>query len=484
MFSIRAVFFCMLVLASAVLAWAQERELATVPRPRTLTLAPDTLDGFAVLSGSLAVPENRDQPGGRMISLRIVVVPALTTGSKQPPLFDLAGGPGLAATGGASWYAADSTGYRATRDIVLVDQRGTGGSNPLRCPELESHGRFQTMYERGAVERCRDQLEQNADLTQYTTMAAARDMEAVRVAMGYEKIDLIALSYGTILAQMYMREYPQNVRCAVLMGTVPLGEKLPLHHARASEDVMQKLVDDCERDPSCGTKFPSIRNDWETLQDSFERGSVSVVYSDSLDRRLVTLERGPFFEAFRTLLLMPATQRQVPRVVHHAAHGDFAPFFKLIPPDSTTTSPFAEGLYLCVTCPEGTQRISADEMESETARTFLGRYRVENQMEACLAWPTSALPEETFAPLTATIPTLLLAGGMDYVAPVAWSQEVSSRLSDSRVVVVDYMGHLADGLANVGCLDALIRAFLSAGTTAGLDASCVEAMAPPPFTVD
>jgi pimeloyl-ACP methyl ester carboxylesterase len=247
---------------------------------------------------------------------------------------------------------------------------------------------------------------------------------------------------------------------------------------------MQKLIDDCERDPSCGGKFSSIRNDWETLQESFEQGSVSVVYSDSLDRRLVTLQRGPFFEAFRTLLLMPATQRQVPRIVHRAAHGDFAPFFKLIPPDSSTTSPFAEGLYLCVTCPEGTQRITADEMESETARTFLGRYRVQNQMEACDVWPTRALSEEVFTPVTANIPTLLLAGGMDYVSPVSWAQEVSSRLTDSRVVVIDYMGHIADGLDNVPCLDALIRAFLSAGTTAGLDASCVEAMTPPPFTVD
>jgi len=484
MFSTRTAFLFISMLACAALAFAQEREQPTVPRPRTLALQPDTLDGQAVLSGTLAVPEKRDVPGGRTISLRIVVIPSLTKAVKAPPLFDLAGGPGLAATSAASWYAADSTGYRATRDIVLVDQRGTGGSNPLRCPELEAQSRFATMYERGAVERCRDELAKIADLTQYTTLASAHDMDAVRVALGYEKIDLIALSYGTMLAQTYMREYPQNVRCAVLMGTVPVQEKLPLHHARGAEEVVQKLIDDCERDPSCGGKYPSIRNDWETLLESFQQGSVSTVYSDSLDRRLVKLERGPFFEAFRTLLLMAATQRQVPRIVHHAARGDFAPFFALVPPDSTTSSPFAEGLYLCITCPEGTQRITADEVASETANTFLGAYRVENQMQACSLWPTAALPDDALTPVTANIPTLFLVGGMDYVAPVAWAQEVSSRLTDSRVVVIDHMGHVADGLSNIECLDALIRSFLSAGTTAGLDASCVETMAPPPFAVD
>ena len=484
MFSLRTAFILATLLVTGGIALAQERELPTVPRPRTLALEPDTLDGFAVLSGTLSLPENRDQPDGRKISLHIVVVPALTTGVKAPPLFDLAGGPGLAATGSAAWYAADSTGYRATRDIVLVDQRGTGRSNPLRCPELESRARFQAMYSRGAVERCRDELAKTADLTQYTTLAAARDMEAVRVALAYEKIDLIALSYGTMLAQTYMREYPQNVRCAVLMGTVPVGEKLPLHHARGADDVVQKLIDDCERDPSCGAKYSSIRNDWDTLLDSFAQGSVSTVYSDSLDRRLVKLDRGPFFEAFRTLLLTTSTQRQIPRIVHHAARGDFAPFFALAPPDSTISSPYAEGMYLCVTCPEGTQRISNEEIESETARTFLGRYRVENQMEACAVWPTTALSDDALAPVTANIPTLLLAGSMDYVAPVSWAQEVSSRLTDSRVVVIDNMGHIADGLTNAGCLDAMIRAFLSAGTTAGLDASCVETMAPAPFSVD
>ncbi len=473
------------VSAATVVAQSPERELATVPRPRTLALEPYVAEGVAetLLAGTLIVPENRDQPGGRTISLHIVVIPALTDGVKDTPLFDIAGGPGLAASSAAGWYAADSTGYRATRDIVLVDQRGTGLSNPLRCSELERASKLDDVYDPAAVRRCRDELSKNADLTQYGTRAAVHDLDAVRAALGYEKIDLIGLSYGTVVAQTYMREYSHNVRCAVLLGTVPIDEKTPLHHARAGEDVLQKIFDDCERDPLCDEKFPSLRNKWKDLLTAFDDGPVEAVYADSVDARLVTIARGPFCEATRTLLLTTTMQRRIPFIIHRASGGDFQPFFDVVSPD-TSLSPYAEGMYLSVTCPEGTQRIADDEIESETAGTFLGRYRVDQQMAACAEWATAAVPDEALQPVTATTPTLLLAGGMDYVTPVSWAQQVSSRLSDSRVVVIDYLGHFPDGVANMECLDALIRAFLHAGTTVGLDLSCVDTMVPPPFLTE
>lgn len=484
----RTGFTIVATLCGATLAFAQEPapELPTVPRPRTLALEPYTIEGFAetLLAGKLVVPENREQPNGRKITLHIVVVPALTDGIKGPPLFDLAGGPGLPATGGATWYAADSTGYRATRDIVLVDQRGTGESNPLRCPELETVSKFGRMYDPAHVRRCRDELAKNADLSQYGTLNAVHDLEAVRIAMGYEKIDLTGLSYGTIVAQTYMREYPHNVRCAVLTGTVPIDEKLPLHFARTSDDVLQKLIDDCERDPLCDQSFPSLRGEWRDLLASFDAGPLGAVYHDSLDTRLVSLERGPFCEAFRTLLMTTSMQRRVPFLIHRAARGDFYPFFGVVSPDSGNPSPFAEGMYLSVTCPEATQRITSDEIENESAGTFLGRHRVDEQVGACNEWGLAPRSDESLAPVSASIPTLLIAGGMDYVTPVAWAQQVSSRLTDSRVVVIDYLGHFPDGLANMECLDDLIRAFLRAGTTAGLDISCVETMTPPPFAVE
>jgi pimeloyl-ACP methyl ester carboxylesterase len=472
--------------AAAAAAQTPAPEPHTVPRPRTLAFSDYVVEGVAetLRSATLLVPEDRAKPDGRQISLHIVVVPALTAGRKHAPLFDIAGGPGLAATTAAAWYAADSSGYRATRDIVLIDQRGTGKSNPLRCPELEAVSKLGDMYDPAAVRRCRGELEQSADLTQYGTMAAVRDVEAVRLALGFEKIDLSGLSYGTVVVQTYMREYPQNVRCAVMLGTVPIDEKIPLHHARAAEDVMQKLFDDCDRDPQCGGAFPSLRTEWKDLLARFEAGPVRALYADSADTHMVVLERGPFCEALRTLLMTTTTQRKIPFIIHSAANDNFYPFFEAVRPDSGTTSALAEGMYLSVTCPEGTQRIQNDEIDAEVAGTFLGRYRVDQQIGACAEWPTTALSDESLQPVTASVPTLLLAGGMDYVAPVSWAQQVSSRLSDSRVVVIDYLGHFPDGVANMECFDALILAFLRAGTTVSLDVSCVETMTPPAFDTE
>jgi pimeloyl-ACP methyl ester carboxylesterase len=480
MISVRATFLAaaLVLIASSAAAQPSQSDV-TVPRPRTLKLERYAVEGVAetLLAATLEVPENRSIRDGRKISLHIVVVPSLGDGIQDPPLFEIAGGPGLAASGAAGFYAADSTGYRASRDIVLIDQRGTGLSNPLRCPELESVSHLGNMYDPAAVRRCRDELAKTADVTQYGTLAAVRDLEAVRIAYGAEKIDLIGLSYGTVVIQTYMREYPQNVRCAVMIGTVPVDEKMPLHHARAAEEVLQRILDDCERDPECGGAFPSLRTEWKDLLESFP---VKTVYSDSVDTRLLTIERGPFCEALRTLLLTTTTQRRVPFIIHRAARGDFYPFFELVKPGSTA-SPLAEGMYLSVACPEGTQRISDDEIESETAGTFLGRYRVDQQIGACNEWGTVAISDELLTPVTASVPTLFIAGGMDYVTPIVWAQQVSSRLTDSRVVVVDHLSHLPDGLANMTCLDVLVLSFLQAGTTVGLDVSCVDAMVPPPF---
>ncbi|HXV13305.1 MAG TPA: alpha/beta hydrolase, partial [Candidatus Krumholzibacteria bacterium] len=237
-------------------------------------------------------------------------------------------------------------------------------------------------------------------------------------------------------------------------------------------------------DPACDGKFPSLRGDWRDLMGSFDAGPLRTVYSDSLDSRVVTMERGPFCEAFRNALMTTTVQRRMPFIIHYAARGNFYPFFNVAPPDTGSVSPFAEGMYLCVTCPEGTQRITSDEIETETAGTFPGRYRVDEQVGACNEWGLAPLSDEALAPVSASVPTLLIAGGMDYVTPVSWAQLVSSRLSDSRVVVIDYLGHYPDGMANLECLDELIRAFLRAGTTVGLDISCVETMTPPPFTID
>ena len=456
-----------------------------VVRKPTIPIVPFFIEGIedTFYTATLDVPEDREKPGGRKVSLHIVIVPALEKGTKEPPLFDIAGGPGIAATSGAAEYADILRAHRERRDVVLVDQRGTGRSNPLRCPELEAATKLDDMYDPAVVRRCHEELAKTADLSRYLTIDAVRDLEDVRNALAYDRIDLAGLSYGTQVVQMYMREYPQNVRAAVMLGAVPLGEKIPLHHARNAEEVLQRILDDCDADPDCGRAFPSLRREWTEVLARLEADPVRIEYVDSTGARMVVIRRGPFCEALRSAMYTTPLQRRIPFIVHQAAQDDFQPFLRMAL-SGDGAGFIAEGMYLCVTCPEGTARIAADEVERATARTFLGRWRVDQQVGACVAWGLAPLADDDLRPVSSNVPTLFISGGMDAVTPVAWAQEISSRLTNSLVLVIDHLGHFPDGLEHMECYDAIIAQFFRSGSVAGLDTSCLDAMTPPGFVIE
>jgi pimeloyl-ACP methyl ester carboxylesterase len=462
---------------------ASDSVVVKVKKP-TIPIVPYFIDGIedTLLTATLEVPENRDQPGGRKISLHIVIVPALEKGTGEPPLFDIAGGPGIAATLGAAEYVGALKVHRQRRAVVLVDQRGTGQSNPLHCPELEKGSALEAVYDSAAVERCRDELAKSADLARYGTMDAVRDLEDVRNALAYDQIDLMGLSYGTLVVQSYMRAYPENVRAAVMLATVPLGEKIPLHRAQNTEEILQRILDDCDGDPDCGRAFPSLRREWSEVLERLEADPARVVWDDSTARHTVDIQHDAFCAALSALLYVTPLQRQVPYVIHQAAEDNFFPFLELVL--SGGTGHLAEGTYLCVTCPEGTRRIAAGEIDAATARTFLGSYRVDRQIAACDIWGLAPLPDDDFAPVVSTVPTLLMAGGMDPVTPVAWAQEVSAGLTNSLVLVIDQLGHYPDGLAHMECYDAVIADFFKSGTVVGLNTDCLATMTPPAFRTE
>jgi pimeloyl-ACP methyl ester carboxylesterase len=453
-------------------------------RKPTIPIVPFFVEGIedTFLTATLEVPEDRDKPDGRKISLHIVIVPALEKGTKEPPLFDIAGGPGVAATTGAAEYAGVLRVHRERRDVVLVDQRGTGQSNPLRCPELEAVSRLDPMYDPAAVKRCRDELAKTADLLHYGTADAVRDLEDVRYALAYDQIDLMGLSYGTQVVQRYMREYPDNVRAAVMLGAVPLDEKIPLHHARNAEEVLQRILDDCDADPDCGRAFPSLRREWTEVLARLDADPVRTEYVDSTGASAVVIRRGPFCEALRSFMYGTSLQRRIPYLIHEAALDNFKPFLDLAMPGGGGF--IAEGMYLCVTCPEGTGRIAPGEIERTTARTFLGSYRADQQAGACAEWGLAPLPDEDLAPVSSVVPTLFVAGGMDAVTPVAWAQEISSRLTNSLVIVIDHLGHFPEGLEHMECYDAIIADFFAKGSVVGLDTACLDTMTPPGFQTE
>ena len=235
--------------------------------------------GEELLCGKLTVFENRETRTGRTIDLNIVVLPASDQKSKAEPLFDLAGGPGAASTPGADFYAGPGKDYRRRHDVVLVDQRGTGQSNRVAIPQEKTAQHYlREMYPVDYVREMRHALEQRADLTKYTTSIAMDDLDDVRAFLGYDKINLFGGSYGTRAVLVYMRQHPEHLRSAILLGVAPADLKMPLHHAESGARAMDLLLGECGQDAWCNAAFQQIRDDGKNVLEQLEKQPARVEY--------------------------------------------------------------------------------------------------------------------------------------------------------------------------------------------------------------
>jgi len=417
--------------------------------------------------GTVEVLEDRAMPDGRRIGLNIVLFKATSPEPHLPPMFDIDGGPGLAVTKNASFYAAEGAAYHARRDVVMVDQRGTGGSNPLDCPEFDlPQAALKPMFPVDAVARCRQALESKADLTRYLTHDAVADLDAVRTALGYDRIDLSGLSYGTTVALRYLGTFPDRVRVAILMGVAPPSAMPPAGHAPAGERAYNLLAAQCEADPGCGAAFDPIKD--------FDRAMAL----------LDTVSGAPppeiFAEKVRSLMYAPAVARRIPYIVHAAAAGDLKPFFDVTKPGGSLA--YADGMFLSVTCSEGLALMDYEAAARAARATRFGDYRLRRQRAACGAWRKGQAAADFLAPVKSPAKVLLISGGLDPVTPPEWAEELVKTLPNARHVVIPASGHIFDGLSGIDtCFDPMMLRFLDSGDLQAVDPACLATMQPPAF---
>jgi pimeloyl-ACP methyl ester carboxylesterase len=460
-----------------------------VPRER---LAPCTIPGVTekLLCGTYPVWENRTTRQGRKIDLHIVVVPALDKNPAPDPIFLFAGGPGDS-TGHAAGGMASARELRTRRDIVLVDQRGSGASHRLDCKVPKDRGDMQAYFEPSLppaeVHRCRDELDPIADLTQYTTSIAADDLDEVRAWLGYEKINLEGGSYGTRAAQVYLRRHGDHVRSAVLLGVVGMDQYLPLFHARDARGALDMLFDACAREPACAAAFPDLPAEHERVLAALDRERGRATVESLVDRHPVpvTIPRDIFAEQIRFTLYQASTASATPYVIHRAAQGDFEPFARLAMQwEPAFRDAFAFGMHLSVTCAEDVPFIAQNAIEPAIAGTYLRGYRVLQQIAACHEWRRGDVPADFHEPVTSDVPALLISGSYDPVAPPRWANQVAAHLSHSLHVLIPDGHHGPGGLSHDECFTALTATFLDRGTGEGLDTSCATTMKRPPFVTD
>ncbi len=434
------------------------------------------------LCGTLSVPENRDAPGGRTIDLNVVVLPASDGEPAPDPIVFLHGGPGAAATAAAPMFARSD--LRKRRDVLLVDQRGTGKSNPFECDDesdLQSilHG---LAFEGFDATECRESL--NGDPRFYTTSVAVDDLEAVRRAYGAEQVNLIGGSYGTRVALDYMRRHPGSVRTAFLRGVAPPPYSLPSAFDHDSLRALNLVLDDCAADRGCNAAFPRLRAELDEtvarldgepgkarVRDPFEGGTVTVPVSRDL-----------FVASLHYALYLTHTATRVPAMIHRAHRGDFDDLIGSGIDLSIALAPqMSTGAFLSVACAEDLAFLDPDEIVSGARGTLLrGRFAV-NLARACAQWNVPAVPDAFKKPVRSDAPVLMVSGNADPVTPPRWAEQAMEHLPNARHVVLPEAGH---GELTPGCVADLVERLFETGSTADLDVACAARVRRPRFVLD
>lgn len=439
--------------------------------------------------GTYEVWENRSAKAGRRIPLRVMVIPALGQEKLPDPFVFFTGGPGDSSVDAGVWISQEFKDLRQRRDILLVDYRGTGGSNPLNCPDLQGtqgiQGFLDDFLPADKIKRCAEELGKKFDLTQYTSDAAIDDIDEVRAALGYDEINLLGGSYGSRAALVYLRRHPQRVRTAILSGAVPTDELGPFSMARSAQDALDGLIAECEADAACKGAFPKLREEVAAVLQRAEREPVTVrlVDTETGGPVEVRLSKTGVAQTLRYMLYGTASAMLLPLNVHLAAQGDWKLMAETARFFASAMGSTSDGYYLAITCSEDLPFIRESEVPAAVAGTFLGDFRIRKQQAACAAWPAAKLGREFLAPVASDVPVLLISGERDPVTPPSNADHVARTLKNSRHIVVPDGGHSFSGIQGVECVTSLMVSFVESGRLEGLDASCVARMKRPEFVL-
>lgn len=453
---------------------------------------PCRIDGLAheVLCGTVARPLDPARPDATRFDLHYVVVPALARRKLPDPVFLLAGGPGQSAISLAAQVMPVFARLNNRRDIVFVDQRGTGRSAPLDCDEPRAMPLAEAADTAKQLQRlaaCRDRLarlphvKEVAGLGFFTTTLAMQDLDAVRQAIGAERINLVGASYGTRAALEYQRQFPQAVRRAVLDGVAPPDMVLPASAGVDAQAALDALLAACSTEPGCTRQWPALRQAWDGLLASLPRSvSVADPFTGAVEN--VVMTRDLVLAAVRAPLYLPSLAAGLPAAITAAAQGRYEPLLTLGTALSRRSAPaMSTGMHFSVICAEDMPRLSAN--AAAPARDF-GRGLAPLYEQACSSWPRGAVPEDFYRIGPAATPVLLLSGGIDPATPPRHAKRVAEALgAKAKRVIVPNAGH---GLLGAGCMPDLLFRFIDAADEAAalaLDAGCATAMPRPPAYV-
>lgn len=480
------VFLAAVVSACSVSAPPESDELSAYRALNRLPLNICRLDDIEepLLCGALNVYENRLKMSGPTISIKVVVVPAVNTPQTNSAWIEHIGGPRYSMIANAKHFAKGGylEAFRQHRDVVLIDPRGLHESAPLYCDALRKPRILQRYYPPDAVKKCREELEDKADLTAYSTLNAIDDYEDIREWLGYAQWDVGGWSYGARFMLTYLHIYPKSIRSVILAMPSILNFQRPIDYARFGQQAFDGIEHDCQQDTQCHASFPDIRDNLNAVLSDLDKRPVKVDFfnldSGKLESRLLT--RNVFAESIWIMLLDTREARQLPFILSQAAAGNFSPFVDLAIPKSAQSSE-PEGHYFSVVCPEETGHLEMAKAKAASEDTFVGHYIAKDYIEACEAWGLPLSPYHPIEKKQFPTPALIITGEQDPVTPPEYGEINAEHFENVLHISLPHTAHGVSALENTACLTQFLSDFVAAAEVDKIDLSCIRGFKPPAF---
>ncbi len=419
------------------------------------------------------------------IELRVVIVPALNLTPEPDPVVPIAGGPGQ---GSVQFYTAYSAAFeevRRDRDILLIDQRGTGESSPMDC-EFDDDivdGEYSIELTIEYTQQCLEELPHDPRF--FTTSVAVADMEAVRVALGYSSLNLYGISYGTRVAQHYARRYPGSTRTLVIDGVVPPQVSLGPEIATESQKAVDNILARCANDASCNERFPDLVEDFSRVVADLRDESVAIIvpHPTTGRRKDLTFSFAEFAGAVRLLAYHPNSMALLPLLIHEAGKGNFVPLgaqymmTMIVLMDSLSL-----GMHNSVMCTEDVPFYDESTIDyAGIEASYMGMFQLDALEAICSVWPAGPIDDEFKAPLATDLPVLLMSGDADPITPPRYADLAAVDLDNFVHLIGKNQGH---GQLSVGCMRRLFADFIETADPSSLDGECLERSFVMPFFLD
>jgi pimeloyl-ACP methyl ester carboxylesterase len=442
--------------------------------------------GIKARCGTMLRPENPADPDSPEIEVRVAVVAALNLSPETDPIVPIAGGPGQ---GSIEFYSSVSSAFeklRRNRDILLVDQRGTGESSRMDCVIEDDAILFEDQYSLDDtvefIGECLEALPH--DPRYFTTSVAVTDLEAARVALGYTSLNLYGVSYGSRVAQHFARRFPESTRTVIIDGVVPpqisLGPEIATESQRAVDNILAR----CAADTACNESFPDIEATFTRVVAELRESPVQVLVPHPNTGRIeeVSFGSGQLAGAVRLLAYNPNTIALIPLMIHEAGEGNFVPLTSQFMLTAVAMSDsMALGMHNTIMCTEDLPFVDPASVDREAIEaSYMGSFQLETLDAICASWPAGPIDPDFKVPLATDIPFLLLSGDADPITPPRYAEMAAVDLTSAAHLVGKHQGH---GQLVVGCMDRLVADFVASADPASIDATCMERSFVMPFFV-